>query len=43
MKKLLLAITVLLIVNTYAQENVFLSNDYWKQQPTVAQVQQAIV
>ena len=42
MKKLLLAITVLLIVNTYAQENVFLSNDYWKQQPTVAQVQQAI-
>ena len=42
MKKLLLAITVLLIVNTYAQENVFLSNDYWKQQPTVAQVEQAI-
>lgn len=42
MKKLLLAIIALLILNAHAQQNVFLSNDYWKQQPTVAQVQQAI-
>ena len=44
MKKILFAITTVLIGNIYGQEkeNIFLTNDYWKQQPAVAQVQQAI-
>ena len=42
MKKLLFVITTLLIGKVHAQENVFLTNEYWKQKPSVTQVEQAI-
>ena len=42
MKRLLFVIAILLIGKIHAQENVFLTNEYWKQKPSVAQVEQAI-
>ncbi len=42
MKRLLFVIAILLIGKIHAQENVFHTNEYWKQKPSVAQVEQAI-
>lgn len=42
MKRLLFVIAILLIGKIHAQENVFLTNEYWKQKPSVTQVEQVI-
>ena len=42
MRKLLLGSLAFCSLVAWAQENTFLSNDYWKQKPTITQVQQSI-
>ena len=42
MRKLLLGSLAFCSLVAWAQENTFLSNDYWKKKPTITQVQQSI-